>query len=231
MTACLNGGTMAFTVGEGERIGFVTPTYFWGLPTVVLDFLDRMTLDAGGRHYVYHVLTFGTTTGQAHRMMEKRLRARGLSVDGKFIVKMVDSWTPLFDLSDKASNARITAEAEPSIARVAELVCGRRPGDFDDRKIPQPFSAAFYLIYQKGRKTAKFTVTPSCTGCGICAGKCPTGTIEIREGRPVWIRERCALCLSCLHHCPSFAIRYGSATANHGQFVNTNAVQPAAGSR
>ena len=26
------------------------------------------------------------------------------------------------------------------------------------------------------------------------------------------------MCLSCLHHCPKFAIQYGSRTQKHGQY-------------
>ena len=53
----------------------------------------------------------------------------------------------------------------------------------------------------------------------MCARHCPEHAIVCNEGYPVWIKEKCTLCLKCLHHCPQFAIQYGKHTLKHGQFV------------
>lgn len=44
----------------------------------------------------------------------------------------------------------------------------------------------------------------------------------MRERKPVWVKEKCALCLGCLHRCPKFAIQYGKNTQRHGQYKNPN---------
>ena len=44
----------------------------------------------------------------------------------------------------------------------------------------------------------------------------------MRERKPVWVKEKCALCLGCLHRCPKFAIQYGKRTQRHGQYTNPN---------
>ena len=41
---------------------------------------------------------------------------------------------------------------------------------------------------------------------------CVNHAIEIQSQKPVWVKERCTMCLSCLHHCPKFAIQYGKHT-------------------
>lgn len=223
MADCLKGGTLSFDIADGDPIGFVTPTYFWGLPTVVVDFLERVTLNMSGTHYTYLVLTYGTTTGQAHAMFGKLAARRGLAIDGSFCVKMVDTWTPIFDLSDPERNASITAAAEPDIDALIERIAARSRGSFVRDKIPQPLSALFYATYRAGRKTKKFSVTDACVGCGACESGCPANAIAMTGGKPAWVKDRCAYCLSCLHHCPAFAIRLGKASAKHGQFVNPNA--------
>lgn len=223
ITDSLSSGTLSFDVADGEPVGFVTPTYFWGLPSPVVDFLDRVSLRFSGARYSYLVLTYGTTTGQAHRMLERHAARRGLAIDGVFSVKMVDTWTPLFDLSDAAKNAAVTKAAEPAVDAAIARIAARASGDFVRDTIPQPFSALFYLTYRAGRKTGKFSVTDACVGCGTCASVCPTKAIAMRDGKPAWVKSQCAYCLSCLHHCPAFAIRLGASSARHGQFVNPNA--------
>ena len=29
--------------------------------------------------------------------------------------------------------------------------------------------------------------------------------IEMRDGKPVWVKGKCVMCLGCLHRCPKFA--------------------------
>lgn len=44
----------------------------------------------------------------------------------------------------------------------------------------------------------------------------------MRGGKPVWIKNKCEICLGCLHRCPKFAIQYGKNTEKHGQYTNPN---------
>lgn len=206
---------------HGERIGFVTPVYFWGLPSPVVDFLDKLQLSAPADAFVYHVLTFGTTTGQAHYQMSRLLLSKGLRLDGRYIVRMVDTWTPLFNLSDKTRCQRITDKALPRISHIAEMVKLLEGGDFDNRKFPHILAKLYYRTYNRQRATSHFHVDSSrCIGCGLCATLCPEQAIEVDCKLPRWRKSQCAACLSCLHHCPRFAIQYGCHTARHGQFVN-----------
>jgi NAD-dependent dihydropyrimidine dehydrogenase PreA subunit len=91
-------------------------------------------------------------------------------------------------------------------------------GDFNNRK--NPFAVIAYAIYNNIRKTKKFTVESSCTGCSLCKHQCPVEAIEIKDRKPIWIKEKCTLCLGCLHRCPKFSIQYGKNTKKHGQYVN-----------
>lgn len=76
------------------------------------------------------------------------------------------------------------------------------------------------ISYNNGGNTSKFKVSNKCIGCELCARRCPSNAIEIIDGKPTWIKEKCNLCLRCLHYCPKFAIIYGKQTEKHGQYVN-----------
>lgn len=218
----LKQNTCNYTVQDGERVGIVCPIYFWGLPTIVLDFISRLKLDYTNRPYIYSVMTFGTSTGQANYMMRKALKEKGIHIDGRFVVRMVDNYTPMFNLSDKDKCKRITEAAEPYIKNVCNMITERKQGIFDNRRLPHFISQLEYLLYDGNRKTQHFWVKDNCIGCKLCAKKCPANAIEIHDSRPIWTKEQCILCLGCLHRCPTFSIQYGKNTVKHGQFINPN---------
>lgn len=77
-----------------EIIGIISPTYFWGLPNIVKEFLERTELKA---EYLFLISTYGTTPGASDHIANKAIRGR--KIDAFYSVKMADTWTPIFDLS------------------------------------------------------------------------------------------------------------------------------------
>ena len=83
-----------------ETLGIVSPTYSWGLPVIVAEFLQELDLRYQP-DYIYFIATYGTTPGQTGRFADNILAPKGLPLSAKFSVKMPDTWTPIFDLSNK----------------------------------------------------------------------------------------------------------------------------------
>ena len=65
-----------------ERVGFVFPVYWYGLPVIVERFLDRLAL--GGCDYVYAVVTCGGSAGGTTDALRARLQARGAALSAAF---------------------------------------------------------------------------------------------------------------------------------------------------
>lgn len=66
----------------------------------------------------------------------------------------------------------------------------------------------------------KFYTTDKCTGCGLCAKRCPLRKITMVQQnkggksvqRPEWTGRSCAHCMSCIQNCTAQAIEYGKIT-------------------
>ncbi len=89
-------------------------------------------------------------------------------------------------------------------------------------RVPVFAAKIAYSTYDNARATSNLSADRNCIGCGLCALKCPVKAIEIRDGRTVWVKDKCAICFGCLHRCPKFSIQYGNgkATRRHGQYHN-----------
>jgi hypothetical protein len=48
-----------------DRIGFVYPTYFWGLPKRVIEFAKGINLESNKDAYYYAITTYGGSAGNA----------------------------------------------------------------------------------------------------------------------------------------------------------------------
>lgn len=211
---------------ESCQLGIVAPVYAWGLPTPMIEFLKKADLsdaadtNGGKQPYTFFVSTYGSTTGQAGKFARDLLYERELKLDAAMSVKMPDTWTPMFDLSDPQKVESINKAAEAQIDAVIEAVRARRTGNMMRHRVPLFASCAYHAFgLPRMQQTSGFVVDAECCiGCGLCAKRCPMSAIEMRDGLPVWTKPECAACLRCLHYCPKFAISRGKRTAAHGQY-------------
>ena len=216
----LTSGELSFDVSGEKMIGFVSPTYYWGLPTIVEDFLRRLELSFEERPYTFFVATYGTKNGAITQVAERILKDKGVDMDASYEVRMPDTWTPVFDLTNEENISKREKTADEKLEEVMCQIASRSKGVFMKDRIPEFISKMFYSLYVKARRTENLTVEEHCTGCGRCAEFCPVHAIKMCDGRPEWTMDSCVMCLGCLHRCPSFAIQYWDKTKGHGQYIN-----------
>ena len=102
---------------EEETIGIISPTYDWGLPSIVREFLEKASFQT---EYLYYVATYGTTPGASGYMAGKAIKNR--KIDACYCIRMVDTWTPIFDLSTPEKTAKYTKTNETDIDNVIRCV-------------------------------------------------------------------------------------------------------------
>lgn len=206
---------------KDESLGIVIPTHFWGLPTFVCEFLSKINIKSEDKNpYIFLITTFGTSPGYSSGYLNDYIEASGFKVSAKFSILMVDTWTPVFNLSNKDKINKKTLNSDKQIAIVSNKIENKEMGDFVKRKIPKFLCNIFRRITKSYKKTRHLHVNEKCIGCGLCKKSCPINAIELQMKKPIWIVDKCVMCLRSLHLCPKFAIQYDSRTQNHGQYLN-----------
>ena len=217
IAACVRNGSYTFDLYDGETVGLVVPVYFRGIPIIAAEFLQKLNIAKKPSTYCYAVLNCGGTASAAEKTLLPAFHANAV-----FDVAFSSNYVPLFKVGGEESIKAQLDKAELEIDGIVKHIKDRDNGVFKKHagRFPSLFSFFAYPLYKNGRKTNKFTVNDSCTGCGLCEQVCPRGAIKLENGKPVWIIPKCEICLGCLHRCPVAAINYGRKSAEHGRYVN-----------
>ena len=213
-------GEYEINVSSGENFGVVMPTYFYGLPSILLDFLEKATINLKGNNYCFFVATYGRTYGNVLSSAKSAFRKLNVYFDSLFIARFVDNWAPVFNLRDEAQNKSDEANGEENTLKIVRSVFHKKKGiDYPDEITTDEFFKG-REYYEKIRHTSGFSVDVNkCSSCGLCAKQCPLGVIEMEDGHPVWKKDKCTLCLGCYHRCPEHAIDFMKCSDN-GQYTN-----------
>ena len=202
-----------------KTIGIISPTYDWGLPSIVREFLEKASFQT---EYLYYIATYGTTPGASGAIANKAIQSQ--NINAYYSVQMADTWTPIFDLSTPEKVAKYTKNTETEINSIIRNIKERNTNHYMLPRTPAFITEwiAEPIYNNKVRCTKNLYVEDTCIGCCLCAIKCPVKAIEMQDKRPIWVKDKCVMCLGCLHRCPKFSIQYGKNTKKHGQYTNPN---------
>lgn len=222
ITTAMNEKSFNYTLSTDEKIGFVFPVYFYGLPSIVADFISELKIETnqegGLKPYVFGVITCGGGMGGAPKMLEEKLKKQGLPLGAAFELKMTSNYIMMYQATTPdVQKKELTAADEKLVEMIAAISKNKK----DEGKRKKAFiTKVAYPLYVHGRKTRLFYADEKCNGCGKCVRVCPVDAIKMQNNNPVWSKKQCTHCSACINRCPQEAIQYGKKTLKWRRFEN-----------
>jgi ferredoxin len=198
-------------VPEADFAVFCFPVYSLDLPRIVRAYLGR--LPAALRPVPSMILVTGGDPDNCGWSLDTGIRLLGekdYPVRVAELIRMPDNWTPFHSAPEPKVAARIADQGAALVRDLARrfLAGESRIKPISLRKFGRLGSILMRVLFHR-RGVFKlwqlFRVADSCNGCGLCALACPTGSIRMEAGRPVW-GGSCEQCMRCLNFCPSRSI-------------------------
>ena len=199
------------TGGDGAKIGFVFPSYYWNMPRAVHTFIEKLDIKQGT--YIFAVITMGGVGHGTIAALEKTLKAKGLRLDYGKGIKMPDNYVLLYNPTEPDKADEILNKNDERLREIAAEVSTSTKSVI---KLPLSFKSLYKNIE---KLDAKFTVSDGCTSCGLCERICPVHNIRLENGRPEWMHH-CEHCVACISWCPAKVIEYGSKTQTRHRYYN-----------
>lgn len=212
------------TVASHGFTGLVFPVYSWGVPPLILDFIEKLSCSETFRkagNSLWVVMTCGDETAMAPEMLCKKASRCGIDIKGIWSVIMPNNYVllPGFSVDPKAVELKKLKEAPERIRKIAEHIRNKEwTVDVTRGSWPRLKTRLVYPLFKRwGISPRKWKSGSGCIGCGRCAAVCSVSNIDMQSGRPEWGRD-CVSCVACYHICPVRAIDYGNITKGKGQY-------------
>ncbi len=205
-----------FYNAQGEGVGFVFPTHYFGLPSIVEEFLETVEIRNPG--YSFCLSTCAGISGMACEQLQEVLDKR-LRIDSYFDVEMPENAVFYEDVPSKEEAKVINDAADVRISEIIGMIKEKKKGDFRTMATKEGFDEA-RDVYFDLRNTEQFNIDENCIECRICEHVCPEQIIRVYHRKPVWDEFQCSMCMSCLNMCPKKAIQFNDVTQNRERYFH-----------
>ena len=203
-------------------VGF--PVYFGRAPALVEASLREIAV--GGRRIV-GFCTYSVSPAAAVSRFRRLAGDMGMVVGAWVQIRMPPTHMLLFTPRHSRRAHWLQGwfdpiETEVKLARLAgslDWSSGSSAGGGGRARAPAASAISQLHVWNLRRHAGGLQVLAGrCTQCGICAQGCPAANIRLVSGYPNF-GDRCALCLGCIHRCPTEAIQMGGRTINTVRYL------------
>jgi len=206
------------TKPAAEKVGFVFPLYFFGLPKIIEDFFNK--IDLSHSTYLFCIATSG---GKAPipdcipNKINKILKKKNKLLNVYFRVQMPGNYIKEYDIRPMKTNRQKLNNSQSMLIPISKLI------NANENKIDKasfPFLAGIVNTFWQNhvlKSDNKFYADHHCIACGTCQKICPVKNIVVTTTKPVW-NHHCQECLACIHFCPHKAIQSGKKTIKRKRY-------------
>ncbi len=204
-----------------KKVGFVFPLYYYGLPKIMNDFVDKIELK--NSDYIFAVVTrAGDIDGAPLIQLEKILRKKSKTLSAGFYITTPDNFILQPSTTSEEENKLVIDKAKAKAKEIAELIKENRKNL--DIEIVEGKKYRFERGNLKFHKNVNdsdelFFADENCNACGTCEEICPVNNIILVDGKPKWQHE-CQQCLACINYCTEESIQYGKSTIDRKRYRN-----------
>lgn len=188
-----------------ENLFIVTPTYAYGVPDVVYNYLKEASIKA---NYTAFIATYGTTTGGIFRQVYRLFKRKKIKLDYYRGIQSVENFFPLFHTLKKEKIAGLLdAQKRMTNAVISDLenkVSKAKPRAYFPSRLVSKLYRGFRPVVNRTIKVHQ----DICVGCGICSKVCSNGAILVNSetNKAKITVAKCQTCQACLNFCPYKAI-------------------------
>jgi ferredoxin len=203
---------------QAENIGLVFPVHIWGMPSLVIDFVNR--LEVKPANYYFAIAANAGQVAATLLQLKKMMQARGLNLSAGFSINLPSNYIPWGGAPAQEKQQKKSNEALKKIGLISAIIKAKEARNPDKGPLWQNilFSVLYRMSFPQIPKMDKsFWADAKCTGCLICEKICPVQNILMSEGKPAW-QHHCEQCFACLQWCPEEAIQYGKNTTEKKRY-------------
>jgi ferredoxin len=204
--------------GKSKKVGFIFPMYYWGLPKIVYDFVEKINLN--NANYIFAIITRdGDEDGVAFVQLERILTKKSKKLSAAFFIQMPNNYIIGDNLNPVNLQRKKFEESKKQINLIYNIIRENKEMELNIptkrlRNAEKLNSVFRENVYENDKL---FYADEKCNSCGICEKVCPVNNIILFDGKPQW-QHRCQQCLACIHYCPEIAIQYGDKTLHKGRY-------------
>jgi ferredoxin len=199
-----------------DRIGFVFPVYFSGLPAMVSDFIRKAQLSTASANYYFAVAVPGASPGDSIPQARNLFQEKGLHLDFGTAARMTPNCVAMYNVSAFFKLFGRMGDKRRAKTVIRNIVLRTTN---DGTASPNQKVAYTQWLDKVHAFAVDFAVNEDCVSCGTCQSVCPAKNITLENGRPVF-HDRCESCMACIQHCPKRAINYKELTQKRGRYTH-----------
>lgn len=195
---------------DADNIGLVFPVYMWGMPSMVVEFVEK--LDLTNEQYIFAVITCAGQPGETLIQLQKSLEMKGSKLGAGFAVKEAPNTIKKDNLFIKMARIierkeKVSKSGKERLSEIIETVSHHRthPAETSSGMLNLYGRTIYSMAMPRIKTMGNFSSDENCNLCLTCQRICPSNNIQIIKDKPAW-NENCEFCQACVQWCPREAI-------------------------